>query len=281
MKETAVQFGKRVKLSGVFTEPATPTDMPIFIIFNSGVRHHAGCCRMSVKLARRFAELGVASFRFDLSGVGDSPTRGDAKSYLESSAEESVHAMDYLERSHGNSRFVLYGLCSGAHLGFRLAQFDKRVVGLVQVDGYVFKTPRFWYYYYLQRLLSLAKWKHLFTEKLPAKFGFKKIPPHELGLDDNGVETLKFPEIPPQDEVEQSYRKILDNSVEMLSYITESQHLTYNYTNQFFDMFPDLDFGDTHELIFMRNASHILIEQISQERVIRETTGWFLKKFAS
>ncbi len=76
MPERIVKIGKPQPLVGLLTEPVNPDPgAPAVLILNSGVMHHVGTCRMSVRLARAFADQGVAALRFDFSGIGDSPSR--------------------------------------------------------------------------------------------------------------------------------------------------------------------------------------------------------------
>ena len=44
----------------------------VAVLTNSGVIPRSGPHRMNVHLARRFAEMGIPSIRFDMSGLGDS-----------------------------------------------------------------------------------------------------------------------------------------------------------------------------------------------------------------
>ena len=53
LKERAIRIGKPVPLAAVVTEPAAFSPrLPALLLLNSGVMHHVGSCRMSVKLAR-------------------------------------------------------------------------------------------------------------------------------------------------------------------------------------------------------------------------------------
>lgn len=276
MKESVTQFGKSVKLTGIVAKPDNvDPSKPALIVFNSGVRHHVGCCRMSVTVARMAAELGMPSLRFDLSGVGDSPLRTDSKSYEESSMEEAQEAMDYLSRTMGVNSFLFYGLCSGAHLGFKTAQIDDRVKGLIQIDGYLYKTPKYHLLYYIRKMMSLKAWITFLKNRIN-----EATEKATKSADAMQMEIQEWPDIPPKEETEEGYKKLIAKSVDMLFFVTGASSNGYNYEGQFYDIFSDLNFGSLMQIEHMPAASHILAEQASQQRVTEATYKWLQEKFA-
>ncbi|PIE40962.1 MAG: hypothetical protein CSA49_05775 [Gammaproteobacteria bacterium] len=271
MKEIAQQFGSQAILSGVVTIPEKrDKTRPALIILNSGVRHHVGCCRMSVKLARAVAEHGVLTLRFDLSGIGDSPLRNDSLPYEQSSVEEAISAMDFLEQTLGINKFVFYGLCSGAYLGFKVAQLDTRVIGVAQVDGYAYRTPRFYFKHYTPRLFDKNVWRNLIFHRIPNMIrksaGVKASRPE--------FEIQEWPDPPSKAIVEKGYRLLVERRLKMLMFYTGGVKYEYNYQNQFFDMFSRVDFADLVTLSFLPDASHILREQESQDHVTDFLVRW-------
>src|SRR5689334_1567155 len=115
MTEQVYCFGPDEDLVGVLTEPKVDqyrTDAPVLLWMNAGVLHSVGPFGWYVTLARRFADQGIASFRFDISGVGDSPPRTDGQSKIETGVADATAAMDFLARERGVRRFVLVGVCS-------------------------------------------------------------------------------------------------------------------------------------------------------------------------
>ena len=78
MIERPLYFGERSNLLGVLTAPAAPhPGSPAVILLNAGLLHRVGPNRLHVDVARRLAEAGFTSLRFDMSGVGDSELPGD------------------------------------------------------------------------------------------------------------------------------------------------------------------------------------------------------------
>ena len=136
MVETVVHLGGATPLIGVATQPDGDSNGLGVVFLNAGFTHHVGPQRMYVDFARRLAQQGYTSLRFDYSGLGDSPRRTQATTFDERALDEAVVAIDYLEASFGVSRCVLFGLCWGGDNALRVAAIDPRVLGVVAVDPY-------------------------------------------------------------------------------------------------------------------------------------------------
>jgi pimeloyl-ACP methyl ester carboxylesterase len=137
VKEKAVLFGKTTSLVGILTDPPDPErddNFPVVILLNAGIVHRVGPNRLYVKMARELASLGFPVLRLDLSGIGDSPIRGDHLPFDKSVVSEIAEAMDYLKAARGVDRFVLTGICSGANLSYRTACCDPRVAGAILLN---------------------------------------------------------------------------------------------------------------------------------------------------
>jgi pimeloyl-ACP methyl ester carboxylesterase len=93
---------------------------------------------MHVDLARALAAQGHAVFRFDLPGVGESPRLSSL-----TPVDAVRAALDALGREHRANRFVVGGVCSAADLGWRVAERDPRVTGVLLLDGLGFGGPWF------------------------------------------------------------------------------------------------------------------------------------------
>ncbi|HKU41557.1 MAG TPA: hypothetical protein VJR89_25545, partial [Polyangiales bacterium] len=133
--ETPHWFGPKRSLFGILTEAPQPKrDAPCVVLLSGGVNPQVGTNRLHTRWARDWAlDLGLTSFRFDLSGIGDSataPGAEDAQLYSLSTVDDVREALDFLERTTGARHFALVGLCSGAFAGFHTALADRRVTEL-------------------------------------------------------------------------------------------------------------------------------------------------------
>src|SRR5437867_9087769 len=136
MKEAAILFGASKSLVGVVTDPPEGgTSRPAVILLNSGIIHRVGPNRLYVTLARRLAQAGFVTLRFDLSGIGDSVIRRDNVPFERSSVLETQEAMEYLATTRGTGRFLLAGICTGAVVAYHTARADQRVAGAASVTG--------------------------------------------------------------------------------------------------------------------------------------------------
>lgn len=139
--EQPVRFGPAQRLFGMLCRP-TQESQPGFILIIGSVAAvpHYGFARFHVRLARRLAAAGVASFRFDFTGVGDSRPDASIASthvYETSRVPDVAAAIDALQDC-GYSRFAVAGLCSGAYHAFYASLADDRVQALVMLNPSTF-----------------------------------------------------------------------------------------------------------------------------------------------
>jgi pimeloyl-ACP methyl ester carboxylesterase len=162
MSEHATLFGARQNLAGIVTDPVEDAS-GVFrrsraIFFNAGLIHRVGPSRLYVTLARRLAEAGCGSARFDHAGFGDSAARWDDLPFEQSAALEGREVMDALQGSNGVDRFILIGLCSGAVTAFETALADPRVVGVVLINPQGFDDSSEWNRYVMNRGAAHRYW---------------------------------------------------------------------------------------------------------------------------
>jgi pimeloyl-ACP methyl ester carboxylesterase len=163
-------------MMGVLSSPLDHPrlDAPVILLPNVGANHHVGCNRIYVDFARRWAAIGFSVLRFDLVGIGDTPSRRGREEnalYSDACAADVRHAMDWLAQTHGFRRFALGGICSGAYVSYYAALADERVDCVMLVNPLTFhwregdsldvrmratlKSTHF----YRQALLNLRTWR--------------------------------------------------------------------------------------------------------------------------
>lgn len=273
LKERAIRIGKPVPLAAVVTEPAAFNPrLPALLLLNSGVMHHVGSCRMSVKLARAAAEQGLLALRFDFAGIGDSEPRSGTLSAGEAAQQQLAEVMDYLSRTRGIESFILYGLCSGAMASFNKAVQDPRVVGIAQLDGYCYRTWRYHYEHYRPRLLQKERWLSFLRRRL-----LGRRPPatasEVAGIDDEFLEVPIFDQAPPRETVAAGLRQLVDRGVRMYTCFTGGEP-NYNYATQYRDSFREVDFKDLLQLEYFPRTNHIITQPEQQRRVIDNISSW-------
>lgn len=90
------------------------------LLLNNAAESNIGPVRLWTDLARSWAALGIRSVRFDLSGIGDSPTRSGEPEDLLYSPHAEQDVLDVVATGVVGRSPVLVGLCSGAHLALRM-----------------------------------------------------------------------------------------------------------------------------------------------------------------
>ena len=159
-RELTVLMGRHKSLVGIFAEPSPApavTPPPAVVLLNAGIVHRVGPNRMHVSLARALAPAGISSLRFDMSGIGDSPSRPEATTPLQSAMSDIHDAMEWLEASKQIRKVVLFGLCSGADHSILYASSDRRVVGTILLDPNIPRTRKYYLYRSRAKLASFVK----------------------------------------------------------------------------------------------------------------------------
>jgi len=122
--ERSIKLG-RVGLFGILTEPGgwSGESSATVLFLNAGAINHVGPGRLWTTLARHWAAMGLRCLRFDLSGIGDSPTRPfqvDQNSFPVGGLAD-VAETRLAVSPEDETNVVLVGLCSGAYYSIESA----------------------------------------------------------------------------------------------------------------------------------------------------------------
>jgi pimeloyl-ACP methyl ester carboxylesterase len=136
-QEEAIRFG--CGLFGIRCRPRRPEGgAPTVLFVSTGMTVHSGWGRQTTTLARSLAAEGIASFRLDLRGIGDSDGRPDERKplFAPDGCTDVIAAVDRLAGPGGP--IVLVGGCSGAYAAFHALCRDARVDGALLLNLYCF-----------------------------------------------------------------------------------------------------------------------------------------------
>jgi len=267
MKEQAVLFGSSGSLVGVITEPdgeAAPRNCPDVILLNAGLLTRIGPNRTYVRLIRRLGRIGVRGLRFDLSGIGDSPAATDGLSEPESRLRDMQKAMDMMEAKSGASRFILGGLCDGAISAFAAARVDPRVVGMILIDAFPYRTRGYFLRHYRNRFFRAQSWVNILTGRHPFTSWLRRT----KNEDDNRPTDM----FPSTSEVEVMYRELINRGVNSL--VIYSGDGTFNDRRQFAEMFPTIADDARVQLEYLEQANHTFVLLKHQEDLIACIERW-------
>ncbi len=268
--ERVVRFGE--DLVGILRLPGPMAPgAPACLLLNTGIMNRIGPHRLNVKIARGLDAAGVPSLRMDLSGLGDSPP---AKAPLRADAQavrDLQAAMDHVQQTLGIDRFVIFGLCSGALNGYRLALADPRVAGLMMFDGFVFPTfktavLRRWFRF--RRMSWSERWR-----KVRDRLLFRSRSPARRRLEGDGLPDAQF-QTPSRAQFAQSMETLIRRGTSVFLFYSGSYADGHNYEGQLRDAFGNAMFLDHARYAFMADVDHTLTPLETQRRVIAVFRDW-------
>lgn len=143
--ETAVAIPP-VGLVGMLTEAESPTRFvhaPTVVFLSVAQESRIGPARLWVELARRWAAVGLRSLRLDLSGLGDSPHRGQVDGpwacFKPEAFDDVADAVRWASVDDPGN-VVLVGLCSSGYQALESA-LQLRARGVVAINPEVSVMP--------------------------------------------------------------------------------------------------------------------------------------------
>lgn len=266
--ETVARFGAGGRLLGIVTQPAqTAAGAPACLFMNAGVVHRIGPHRLNVKLARALADVGIASIRMDLSGLGDSVPAPGAVHSGEQTVLDLQEAMTHLERTLGIRRFIVFGLCSGSVHAYWLAQKDERVVGVTMFDSYVFPTVKTHLLRRWRRLRTLS-WGELARKPLQWLRRSRGVGQSGEMSDDLHMG------VPTPAQFAEAMNAMTARGVSVYLYYSGSFIETFNYHGQMRDRFGKAPFMDRIRFDYEVDVDHTTTSQYAQRKVVASVADW-------
>ena len=260
MMESIFRTEGQNRITGIWANPSP--DEPVhdvgFLFLNAGLLHKAGPNRLHVALARHLAANGFPSVRFDVSGLGDSPARGDGLPYHDSRLQEATAVMDYMQ-TRGVRRFVPIGLCSGADHAFRVAVDDDRVVGSIMLDGY--RYPIWRHPHSFKAWLKLITGYALYQRMLEKRENAHKIS-QEFVM-----------ESPDRETVEADLFHLVAREVNLYFIYTSTVSNSLAEPAQFWTMFPNAP-REGIEVEYWAETDHMFTMLSQQRRLIDAVVNW-------
>lgn len=129
-----------LKLFGILHKPNKDVNnKTAIIILSPGIKSRVAPHRLYIKMARRFADMGYYVLRFDFYGLGDSEGEIIEKYVADFYGSvqvgryinDTISAMDWMEKECNIKSFILAGLCGGAITGLLAGARDQRIKSLL------------------------------------------------------------------------------------------------------------------------------------------------------
>lgn len=275
MKENVYTFGKDDCMTGIIATPnIDPKEdgKPAVLLLNAGILHRVGPYRLNVDLARKLTSNGFTVLRFDLSGIGDSNTRKDTRSYKQRAVDDVQEAMNFLSEKTGHRNFVLLGLCSGADNAHSAAIVDSRVVGIVFLDAYGYRTRKFYLLHVSRRLFGLRRWKYFIRRKYNTIFWGKSY----IGSEKSEEERIFPRHFPSKEKAKTEVLRLTERGANLLYIYTGGVQKYYNYPRQFEDMFGINagDFCGKLQIEYFPESDHIYTLVKDRNKLIKTVSDW-------
>lgn len=144
--ERPIEIGS-TKMFGMLCRPTerNATRRPVILLGNAGSIYHIGPNRLYVMLARKLAQAGFASIRYDLANIGESPRDihlEDNVPYPTDAVAWISEVIRYANEDLGFASVVLTGFCSGATQAFQAALAQERSSPLAEI---IMVNPKVFY----------------------------------------------------------------------------------------------------------------------------------------
>ena len=276
MSDEALLLGPERSNVGVFT---TGSDLSVnksktaVIFITAGLLHHVGPHRLHVLLARRLATKGISSLRIDLSGIGDSLPRSDDLAAEEIAVQEINDAIHLLE-SRGFTRFILFGICSGAVQAIKVAANNSKIAGIVLIntgsdDGNTEANTEAALQFYLQRsILNINAWKNLFTGKVNYTALFVTLfsaIKQKISSSSSKAKKRSF-----EDELQQMTSSYQQQDTAILMIMSDRHAQYYSLYKTVFDKAEN----DHFKALFYPKTDHLFTSLSAQKDLIDEVCQW-------
>lgn len=275
-RESVACFGPQGGLVGILCEPPTaPAASVACLLINTGVGERIGPNRVNVKLARALAEQGITSLRFDISGLGESPSAtASAGGFRAQAVHDQQAAMDWLAAQRGFGRFMQFGICSGAVNGYALAEAEPRLVGLAMFDGFAYVTAaaRLRYQWLDWRRTPLTQWPSKLWDKLHGRVRRATGVAAPAAPDMFGGDSV--PITPTPAAFAATLNALTARGVEVAVWYSGSGLFEVNHPRQLHEAFAGQPFMAEVASDLLLDVDHIVTPLSAQRRIVALVSAW-------
>jgi alpha/beta superfamily hydrolase len=293
-----------LRLFGILHTPADPRPgAPAIILLSPGVKMRVGPQRLYRRMAEQFAAAGLIVFRFDFYGLGDSEGTlteellRDVYNHIEVGrfVDDTLDAMDWMQRQTGVGQFILSGLCGGAITGLLAGARDRRVVGLLALgitpvlasrsaDPSLYMTRGQLDtigHTYLQKLAKPSAWLRLLTFKTDYRLLWRSLVRRRQPVSTAGAAAPPeadnaSPLFPP------AFFEMLKTERPMLLVFGGSDRLFFEFEEKFLTRHTKRlsELPVTYEVHVVAKANHVLSSDDWQQQMLALSMAWLNTHFA-
>lgn len=303
------------KLFGILHKPSTDLKQDTaIIILSPGIKSRVAPHRLYVKMARRFVQMGFTVFRFDFYGLGDSEGEIEERYVADFYGSvqvgryinDTVSAMDWMEKECKIRRFILTGLCGGAITGLLTGARDQRVHALlglgipVILDSSTIDQSRYitagqlkdLREGYMRNMASLKRWIRFLTFRSDYKMIMKTMLQPYLKKDDTiSPKTTSAPTTMSQVSQDNdnfnayfpmAFHQII-SSRKILLIFSEADRLYWEFEEKYIRQYGEelKKYRKNIEIKITQNANHIFSFNEWQSDMLNESCSWLSNNFGN
>lgn len=272
--QRAVTFGPDDSLHGILTLPQTGRpDAPIVLLTNAGIIPRQGPHRLNVRIAQALATEGIPSLRFDLSGNGDSRSIGKEATFRRQAVADLQSSMDWARHSVGASRFLMFGICSGAVNAYDLAIADERVEGVMLYDGYWYRSRWTTHVRNFKRAMAVG-WEDRVAAVRRRLSGSPTS--NSAAAPAPGADLLANNELgnPPLSDFVRDIQRLVDRGADVRFVYSGSVLEFYSYAGQFKDVFGSYPFFRHVRCDYFPDLDHTFVARNAQKTIVTLVRTW-------
>lgn len=267
MKERVFRYGENNRGLGMLTLPIQSDVAPIVVMLNAGLLHRAEPYRLNVEACRLLSEIGYISLRVDISGKGDTPPRENLTN-RDSVTLDWKFIKKALEQEFGKRNIIIFGLCSGADNGIKLAAIDEDVVGLILLDPISRQDAGFARRCLINKITNAYKWVSLprsLYKKIARKFGSNT---------GGSMSPTALRDEPYESDMQQCFEGLVARKGRILAVFTGHALTHYNQKGQFCRAMNIGGLDSICQEVFWPNASHLYLLQVHRDKLLNRLKDW-------
>lgn len=304
-----------LKLFGMCHQPDANKKRNIGIILLSpGVKTRVAPHRLYNKMSAQLVEMGYEVFRFDFYGLGDS--EGEIEEELVADlygsvavgryVNDTIDAINWMEKEQGLSRILLGGLCGGAITGMLAGQDDPRVIGLfglgIPVSLYGSNIDKSKYISqgqlkdlragYIKKILDPKSWLRLLTFQSDIKTlgktllqPFKKKKKSKISDKQSvGNENLTIPVDTDFNPLfATAFFKMATQPRNILIIYSGADRLAWEFEEKFFEPYQEKikEIEGGYRIHNIENANHIMSDRKWHREMMNELFEWLKSNYQS
>ena len=306
----AITFANRdgAKLFGTLHTPVDRApNTPVIVLLSPGVKMRVGPHGLYNRMTERFNSLGFAVFKFDFVGLGDSEGELDRELLVEiyndtetgAFVNDSIDALDWLEKTFGFRSFILGGLCGGAITALLTARADIRVDGILSLgmtttlamgarervkhasQGELAALRKG----YLNKVFDLKSWMRLLTLKsdfgtlfrsLKQGFAKKKVSAPATNLENSSPMSNANPLFAP------AFFDVVRSNRPILLVFSGTDRLYWEFDEKFAQPYSSqlAEVTNRYELHVVKDANHVFSFREWEQEMLDVSESWLSKTFA-